>query len=399
MAARLCFHNQTSAFYIMGLLFSFLIFTTMAHAAVQHDPVVSILPKLESLIYESMRKKKIPGMAVAVVSKGQIVYAQGFGVRAIGQPDPVNLKTLFQIGSISKAISSTLIAILNRQQKITLDYPVDYIPGTTLRHILSHTTGMSSAGFNALIERGASPLEARGKLKEILPEEEPGKKFAYHNVVFNLLADIVERHSGASFELVLQRELLQPLQMTDTSSTWEAFMSQENRVAVHVFKKAKKGRKGKKKGQQVQPVVQKTPYRKEYTNFPAAGGFSSNIYDMALFLSALMGARPDVLSPDDLEEFTRPVIYTPDQWHRTRNHRDRITETHYALGWRHMMFAGHPLVFHGGWLRGFSAMLAFLPGQQIGIVILQNAESSLAFHLSMQFFDWVLGLPPKKWVQ
>lgn len=380
----------------MRILFSFLISVTVAQAAAQDDPVVPILPKLESLVHASMLKKKVPGMAVAVVSKGKIMYARGFGVRAIGQPDPVNLKTLFQIGSISKAISSTLIAILNRQQKISLDYPVGWIPGTTLRHVLSHTTGMPSTGFNALIERGGSPLEAQGKLQGILPEEEPGKKFAYHNVVYNLLADIIENHRGGSFEWVLQRELLQPLQMTSTSSTWKAFMSQENRVAVHVLRKV--GGKGKK-GKRGQTVAQKIPYRKEYTNFPAAGGFSSNIHDMALFLAALMGARPDVLSPEDLEEFTRPVIHTPDQWHRTRNHRDRITETYYGLGWRHMVFAGHPVVFHGGWLRGFSAMLAFLPEQQVGIVILQNAESSLAFHLSMQFFDWVLGLPPKKWIE
>jgi beta-lactamase class C len=99
-----------------------------------------------------------------------------------------------------------------------------------------------------------------------------------------------------------------------------------------------------------------------------------------------------------LEEFIHPVIHTPDQWHRTKKHRDRITETHYGLGWRHMTFAGHPVVFHGGMLRGFSTILAFLPDQEVGIIILQNANSSLASRLSMQFFDWVLGLPSKKWM-
>ncbi len=378
----------------MRLFFSYFILTTMAYATAQADPVISILPKLESFIHKSMQQKKIPGMAVAVVSKGKIIYTQGFGMRAIGQPAAINQKTLFQIGSISKAISSTLIAILNREQQISLDHPVEFIPGTTLRHVLSHTTGIPPAGFNALIERGGSPLEAQEKLQSMIPEEEPGGKFAYHNVVYNLLTHIIEDHSNASFESVLQRKLLKPLNMTGTSSTWEAFISEENRVAVHVLKKVKG-----KKGKIIKTAVQQVPYRKDYTNFPAAGGFSSNIDDMALFLAAVMGARPDVISSQDLDEFIHPVVHTPDQWRRTQKHRDRITQTQYGLGWRHMTFADHPVVFHGGSLRGFCTMLAFLPEQQVGIVILQNAESSLAFLLSMQFFDWVLGLPSREWIK
>jgi beta-lactamase class C len=378
---------------LMRILFSFLVFITMAYGKVQGDPVALSLPRLESLIHQSMEKKKVPGMAVAVVSKGKIIYMRPFGVRVVGQQAPIDQKTLFQVGSLSKAISSTLIAILNQEQKISLDHPVTVIPGATLRHVLSHTTGIPSAGFNALIERGDHPLEVQKKIQGIVPDGEPGEKFAYHNAVYNLLKDVLENNIGISFESLLQKKLLQPLHMVSTSSTWEAFISQENRVAAHILKKTKG-----KKGKIIKIAAQKVPYRKDYTNFPAAGGMSSNIHDMALFLAAIMGARPDVISPQDLEEFTRPLIHTPDQWHRTHKHRDRITETHYGLGWRHITFAGHPVLFHGGMLRGFCQMVAFLPEQQVGIIVLQNAESSLAFQLSMQFFDWVLGLPSKKWI-
>jgi beta-lactamase class C len=379
----------------MRVILIILILMTTSHANnAQRDTVLVLLPKLEDLILKAMLKKKVPGTAVAVVSKGKIIYIKGFGVRVIGRPEPVTTKTLFQLGSISKAISSTLIAILSREQEISLDDPIDPIPGATLRHILSHTTGIPSAGFNELIERGGSPLEAQEALQRIILEEEPGKKFAYHNVVYNLLTHVIEARSGSSFESVLQEKLLKPLGMTNTSSTWEAFISEKNRVAIHVVKKTK----GKKKGKFINIVAQQAPYRKEYANYPAAGGFSSNIHDMALFLNAVMGARPDVVSLQDLEEFINPIIHTPDQWYRTTKHRDRITQTQYALGWRHMVFANHPVVFHGGMLRGFSTMLAFLPDQQVGIVILQNANSSLASQVSMQFFDWVLGLPFKEWI-
>ena len=71
------------------------------------------------------------------------------------------------------------------------------------------------------------------------------------------------------------------------------------------------------------------PYRQDYANFPAAGGCSSSIHDMAQLLAAILGAYPDVVTPHDLDAFIRPLVHTPDQWQRSSAHRDRITETHY----------------------------------------------------------------------
>ena len=64
-----------------------------------------------------------------------------------------------------------------------------------------------------------------------------------------------------------------------------------------------------------------------------------------------------------------------------------------------MTFGGHHLVFHAGWIRGISSLISFIPEKNVGIVILQNAESNLPFTLSMQFYDWILGLPQKEWIK
>lgn len=379
----------------MRFLLVFLLAISIGHAHDQRTPPLrTIIPKLEALIHKTLQQKKIPGMAVAVVSHGKIIFMKGFGVRTIGEKAPVDTLTVFQLGSVSKAITSTLVAILNRDQIVTLTHPVETLPETTVHHILSHTTGVPSPGFNALIERGGSPSEARKKLQETDRQHQPGENFAYHNVAYSLIASIIEHQTGNLFEDVLQEKLLQPLHMEHTSSTWDSFINQKNRVSVHAFRKLK-GKRGKVNHE----GVFKVPYRKDYTNFTAAGGFSSNIHDMALFLAAVMGARPDVISPADLEGFMEPLIHTPDQWHRTRHHRDRITETSYALGWRHLVFGGNRVVFHGGGIRGIAAIVAFLPTQKTGIVILQNTASLAAFLLSMQFLDWVLGMPPKQWIK
>jgi len=379
----------------MRIIFLLLtLITSVCASDPQSDPLLHILPRFEDLIHQSMNQKKIPGMAVAIVSKGQVIFMKGFGVRALGTNAPVNTKTLFQLGSVSKVITATLVAILKRDQHLNIDQFTKVLPDVTLKHILSHTTGIPSAGFNNRIERGDSPLEIQEMLKNVERQDVPGEKFAYHNAVYNLTKIIIEQEIGHPFEVVLQEKLFGPFQMRQTFSTWQGFLSQENRISPHVFSKAK----GKKKKAAIKTITRVSP-RKEYMDFPAAAGMSSTIEDMALFLNVVMGARPEVISSDDLKDFMQPVVHTPDQWRRTSKHRDRITETYYGLGWRYMTFANNPLIFHGGWIRGISTIVAFLPNQQVGIVILQNAESGLPAQLTMQFFDWVLGLHSKKWIK
>jgi beta-lactamase class C len=393
----------------MGILIGFLTCTP----GLADDPVLAALPKLEASILYAMEKKKIPGLGVAVVYKGKIVYIKGFGVRSIKTKEPVNKHTVFQLGSVSKAISSALVLVLKRKKFLYLDHPIETIPelqpGTTLRHILNHSTGFPSGGFNRLIENGTSPSQIQKKLVGLEPIGAPGEKFAYHNVVYNLLTQIIEHQTEQSFEEILQENLLRPLGMMSTSSTWEGYISRPNRMSAHSFVssvvKEKKGGTRKLKGKKglqlkkngIIKVVQ-VPSRVEYANFPAAGGLSSSTHDMGLFMAAMMGARPDLLPAKDVKEFITPVIHTPDQWGRTQKYRDRITKTEYCLGWRQLTFGGQPLVFHAGWIRGVTPLIAFLPNQQVGIVVLQNAESGVSFRLAMQFFDQVLGLPSKPWL-
>jgi CubicO group peptidase (beta-lactamase class C family) len=96
------------------------------------------LPPLESLVKKTIEDRNIPGMAVAVVHNGKIIYEKGFGVRACGHKQLVDRETVFQIGSVSKPVSATLTAILCRENLLDINEPVDGIPGATLRHILGH---------------------------------------------------------------------------------------------------------------------------------------------------------------------------------------------------------------------------------------------------------------------
>jgi beta-lactamase class C len=388
-------NTMGSFFFIRHVFLSFFMIIVPARAETNLvTSATSFLPKFEALIHKAMQQKKAPGLAVAIVVDGKVIFMKGFGVREVGRPEPVDIHTVFQIGSASKPITSVLVALLTRDHLLSLDHPVEAIPHATVRNVLSHTTGISSTGFNALIEKGIPAADVYKKIKETSSDGLPGEKFFYHNVVYSLIGEIIERQLGASFEDVLQARLFKPLHMTETSSTWDGFNAKPNRASIHSFIND-----NEQKGKTASSRVVKAPYRKEYANFPAAAGCSSSIHDMALFLSAILGARPDVISPRDLKAFIEPLIHTPDQWQRSSAHRDRITETHYGLGWRMMTFGGHHLVFHAGRIRGITSLISFIPEKKIGIVILQNAELNLPFTLSMQFYDWVLDLPPKQWIK
>ncbi|MBL8677330.1 MAG: serine hydrolase [Alphaproteobacteria bacterium] len=84
-----------------------LIFTPCAETK-SSAPITSFLPKFEALIDQAMQQKKVPGLAVAIVMDGKVIFMKGFGVREVGRPEPVDIHTVFQIGSASKAITSVL---------------------------------------------------------------------------------------------------------------------------------------------------------------------------------------------------------------------------------------------------------------------------------------------------
>ena len=131
---------------------------------------------------------------------------------------------------------------------------------------------------------------------------------------------------------------------------------------------------------------------------PPAAGVNSSIHDMAQWLLAQLGHRPEVLSQSMLDTVHAPQVSTPGELRGSPWRRERLGNAWYAMGWRVFDYSGHRMVFHGGAVQGYRGLIAFLPREDVGIVVLWNSESAAPSGLLPSFMDRALGLPTKDWL-
>ncbi len=370
-----------------SLLFLCLLFLNF-HATADVKVAVQ---KLNGRVTSVMQRKGTPGLAVGVVSGGKVLFAKGYGVKNLDTKAPITPKTVFQLGSVSKALSGTLVGILVHMGKLNLNTTLkNYLPhytfgheAITLSHVVTHTTGIPRKGFNALIESEKKTRdEIHTQIARTPLSEDPGV-YDYHNAVFSLIDPIIERNLGIDFESALKTYLFDPLGMTSSSASHDALLACHDRAFPH--KKAKMGH------------VACKSYRTGYYEVKPAGGINSNLEDMLKFLNAQLGYEPSTLNKTTLSLIHTPRTHAKDIFLRNPINKKRFKASSYGIGWRVLDYKGYKIVFHGGWLKGFINIMAFIPEKDVGIVILQNAETSAPWVITMNFLDDVLGHPETNW--
>jgi beta-lactamase class C len=338
----------------------------------------------EVYVSSYMASNKLVGAAAAVVHGDRVVHLAGYGVRSHEDPAPIDEHTVFRIASVSKGFASTLAALLARDGALDLDAPVvDFAPDFALknaahtrqvsvRHILSHTAGVVPYAYDNLVEHGVPITKVRRELRKARLICKPGRCYSYQNVVYSFAADVAGLAGKKSYETLVEERLFEPLGMRNASLGLEGFRASENRAMPHIRRRG---------------TWKTIRERKRYYAVQPAAGVNASVSDMAQWLLAQMGSRPDVLSPDLLKDIHTPVIRTPGE-RRRFNRRRRLKRADYALGWRVFDYAGHTMVFHSGGVRGYFAQMAFIPEKRIGIVILRNSGSGS--QLLYEFFDRIL---------
>lgn len=387
---------------LLGTLFVSLI-TPMQWVKAQplsSSTLLEAIRNLDNSVKTALNQRHDPGLAVGIIYQDQVLFLRGYGVRKMGKPDRVDPNTLFQLGSISKPISATLIAILQKSAQINLYDPVEpYLPielpssrtrhSVKLWHLLSHTSGLPRFGFNQQIEAFKPRDSILHNLENTLPLSRPGEKFDYHNVVFSLIENVTEQKTSRDFESLLQEHLFNPLHMAKSSTNYAALMDSRDKAWPHGLAKIKKSSRNRV------AHYHYVPYRNYsqayYERARAAAGVNSNISDLLSFLKLQMGYAPNILNNHDLKTFHSPYTVSPGVASSFRRFFPKAKlEAYYGLGWRILDINGMRLVYHGGWLKGFTNFLGFLPDSKIGIVILHHAESRLSTDLAMHFFKRML---------
>jgi beta-lactamase class C len=364
--------------------------------AVRYPPAPSIdIQRFETIASMLVADGRIPGLAMAIVKDGRILSARGYGVTDARNPQPVDARTVFRLASLSKPFAGTVTGMLVNDGVLRWDSQLtDYVPSFQLAHpgaaqaitvadILSHRLGLPRNSFDRDIEANADYHSLTRRMANVPLTCAPGDCYAYQNVGFSLIGDVVFATTGQFFSETVARRIFKPLGMHDASYGLEGIQASARWAKPHV-----RGKGG---------WVPLTPKPTYYRVAPAAG-VNASISDMAQWLLAQTGHRPDVLPAPLLATLHSPLVSTPTEIRGSSWRRTRLSSAGYGLGWRVYDYAGHDVVFHGGAVQGYRGAMALMPGQDFGVVLLWNSESSLPSGLLPTILDSVAGLTDGDWL-
>ena len=358
-------------------------------AAQQREPA----PGFDAYVRSALAAWKVPAVSIAIVRNDSIVYAKGYGVREVGKPTPVDERTVFAIGSSSKAFTAAAVAMLVDSGKVRLDAPAGaYLPGfqlhdnyasreITVRDLLSHRSGLARG---ELIWYGSenSRDEILRRVQFLPPSWSFRSQFGYQNIMYLAAGQVVAKVTNQSWDDFIKTRLFQPLGMTSSSTSITALRGIDNVATPHA---------------EVNDTVRAIPYR-NIDNIAPAGSINSNALDMAQWVRLQLGsgkyAGKQLVSKRMVDEMHAPQIVI-------RGMGQMNPSAHlmaYGLGWFLSDYEGKYLVQHGGNIDGMTALVAMLPEEKYGVAILANMTgTNLPTALMLRLFDAHLRRPAKDW--
>ncbi len=356
--------------------------------------------EIDRLARHAMSTFDVPGMAVGVVHKGEVVYARGHGVRELGQEGAVDADTLFKIASNSKAYTAAALAILVDEGRIAWDgHVADYIPEfrmsdpwvtaeLSVTDLLAHRSGLVEHAGDLMLwpdPNGFSRDDVIRGLRYFPLVDDFRDSYNYDNVLYIVAGEIVPRVTGQDWGAFVDERLLRPLGgRCFAGPVPEAEM--HNLAAPH----------GEIDGEL--QVIERSRIRSEPPVYAAAGGIVCSLNGMLEWVRLQLGrgSLPDgrtLFSAARSREMWTPanswsVSERNYEWHRTHFNG-------YGLGWRLADVHGHLEVSHTGSLAGMRAYTLLLPELDVGFVVLSNGSSNAARNAVMNTLKYAW-LPAKQ---
>ncbi|MCF2947525.1 beta-lactamase family protein [Paraglaciecola aquimarina] len=326
-------------------------------------------------------RKNIPGYTFALIEKGKPATVVVYGKESKSGA-PIALDTVFRLASVSKTFTSMLMAKFVEHNQLDWQAPVSsFVPQfelakkpiqpLSLQHIIGQSSGYTPNAYDNLIEANYPVERVLTMLANLKPLCKPGECYTYQNTLFAVVEEYFSQHNS-SYKQALQNALIQPLNMPYASVGKQALQSSKKWAKPHVAI-SKNG-------------WRKTRVRDDYYRYSPAAGVNASMRDMIIWMRALMGETPQVVSADLVKQVTRPLTKSKKELYRS-NWRKHLTDAHYGLGWRIYQFEGETLNYHGGWVKGYRADVAFAPDFGAAYVMLMNAESNLINELTPDFWQ------------
>ena len=312
----------------------------------------SITTKVDAYIKSEMQKQQIPGVAVGVMRNGTIILAKGYGFANVEHQVPVTPLTIFQSGSMGKQFTATAIMMLVEEGKLSLDDSIaKYFPGApatwdkiTVRHLLTHTGGMTDYPSDFDFRRDYTESEMLEKIKLVPLAFQPGEKWSYSNLGYVTLGILINKVSGQFYGDFLRDRVFKPLGMTTARVISEEDIVPHRAAGYRLVR-------GQLKNQSwVAPSL----------NTTADGALYLNLYDMAKWDAALYTEK--LLKRSSLDQMWTQVKLNSG------------TTEKYGFGWRVDAVRGHRIVEHGGSWQGFKSQISRYVDDKLTIVVFANSS-------------------------
>ena len=349
-------------------------------------PILKTIHKFDMFLRDSLHSTGCVGAAACIFHHDEIIYTLTYGVKRAGTKDSVDRHTVFRLASVSKGFAGVLAAILQEEGVISMDDRIiEYLPGFRLkdsvnthdlaiRHVLNHTSGLVPHAYDNLAEDGKTIREIIPELATVDIAGIPGQYYGYQNVIFSLIDTLAVLKTNRDYSELVYRKIFRPLGMRDASTGYRGLVWNRNVAFPH---------------DRINGEYHPRPLNTGYYNLLPAAGVNASIDDMGKWLAALLGFVPKKLDTAVINLITTPQVYTPLKRNYTRFW-DPIEARYYSFGWRIFDYKGKRILYHGGYVRGYRAEIAFCPEENTGIAFLLNSPNRLASQVVPAFFNMYL---------
>ena len=354
------------------------------------------LQGFDEYVNKALKDWEVPGVGIAIVKNDKIVLAKGYGVRRIGDPTPVNERTIFAIGSSSKAFTSAALAMLVDDGKVKWDDPASkYLRGfelydpyaskeITVRDLLCHRSGLER-GDMLWYGSDYTRDEIIRRARFLKPSWSFRSQFGYQNLMYLAAGQIIPAVTGKSWDEFIKDRFFKPLGMSASSTSIIDLKSSDNIAAPHA---------------RLDEKVEAIPWR-NIDNIAPAGSINSNALEMVAWLRLQLSdgnfSGQRLLSSSSMKEMHKSHTIIPNElpWNLLFPDAHFIN---YGLGWFLSDYRGRKVVEHGGNIDGMSALVALIPEEKLGVVILTNLNGSeLRTALKLRIFDSFTGGEMRDW--
>ena len=351
-------------------------FALAAGSAEAQRPATNPVAGLDGYIQDALEKFHGVGLAIAVVKNDSIVYAKGFGVRTLGEPAPVTPRTLFAVGSTTKAFTTAALGMLVDEGRFGWDTRVTdvmkgfelYDPAVTreltIRDLITHRSGLSR-GDLLWMGSNYSRAEVIRRVRYHKPTWSLRTTFGYQNIMFLTAGETIPATTGTSWDDFIKQRIFEPLGMTSSNTTVRGLDKLPDVATPHTTINGK-----------LVPIA----YR-QIDNIGPAGSINSNVLDMAQWIrfhlnGGTVNGRPLLTPATHAEMFKMQMPIAPgggmDLLYPGANFLG------YGLGWFLYDHAGRKAVEHSGGIDGMTTELVMIPSEKLGVIVLTNNSSSIA---------------------